>query len=142
MRCEELMTSEVEILRARQTVREAAHRMRDRNIGFLPICDDADELVGVLTDRDITVRVVAEDRPGDLPVEEVMTVDVISCAPGDDLERAEELMRVNQKARLVCVDETGRIAGVISLADIAQYDSERRAGEVVADVTEREAEVH
>src|SRR5688572_32865130 len=103
MRCEELMTSEVEILRHKQTVREAAQRMRELNIGFLPICDDAQQLVGVLTDRDIALRVVAEDRPGSVAVEEVMTEEVITCGPQDEVEYAERLMRTNQKARLGCV---------------------------------------
>jgi CBS domain-containing protein len=142
MRCEELMTVEVEVLQAGATVREAARKMRDLNIGFLPIVDDAQQLVGVLTDRDITVRVVADDRGPTTVVDDVMSEDVITCDPDDDVARAEDLMRVNQKARLVCVDETGRVAGVISLADIAQYEDERRAGELVADVTEREADVH
>src|SRR6185436_10269058 len=110
------------------TVREAARRMRDLNIGFLPICDDAGQLTGVLTDRDIALRVVAEDRPGDVAVADVMTEEVITCRPDDDVRRAEELMRTNQKVRLPCVDETGRIVGVISLTDIAQYDNEQRAG--------------
>jgi CBS domain-containing protein len=142
MRCEDLMTSEVEIARAGEAVGEAARRMRDLNIGFLPICDDAEQLVGVITDRDIAMRVVAEDRQSNVAVEDVMTEDVVTCRPDDESEQAEELMRVNQIARLVCVDEGGKIAGVISLADIAQYESELRAGELVADVTEREAEVH
>ncbi|HEY7375312.1 MAG TPA: CBS domain-containing protein [Polyangia bacterium] len=142
MLCEELMTSEVEVLEVGTSVREAAKRMRDLNLGFLPIIDDAQQLVGVLTDRDIALRVVAGDRPVDVPVDEVMTEDVISCRPDDDVERAEELMRVNQKARLVCLDEAGRVAGVISLADIAQYEDETRAGSVIADVTARETDVH
>jgi CBS domain-containing protein len=142
MLCEELMTSEVEVLDVGTSVREAARRMRDLNLGFLPIVDDAQQLVGVLTDRDIALRVVADDRPLDIPVDEVMTEEVISCRPDDDVERAEELMRVNQKARLVCLDEGGRVAGVLSLADIAQYEDETRAGSVIADVTERETDVH
>jgi CBS domain-containing protein len=142
MLCEELMTSEVEVLDVGTSVREAARRMRDLNLGFLPIVDDAQQLVGVLTDRDIALRVVADDRPADVPVDEVMTEDVVSCRPDDDIERAEELMRVNQKARLVCLDEAGRVAGVISLADIAQYEDETRAGSVIADVTARETDVH
>jgi CBS domain-containing protein len=116
--------------------------MRDLGIGFLPICDDAKELVGVLTDRDIALRVVAEDQPHEVRVEEVMTAEVITCRPEDEVERAEALMRTNQKSRLVVVEDTGQVAGVISLADIAQYDDEERAGRVLADVTEREAEVH
>jgi CBS domain-containing protein len=142
MRCEDIMTSEVEVLRHSQTAREAAQLMRDLNIGFLPICDDAKQLVGVLTDRDIALRVVAEDRPSSVAVAEVMTEEVITCSPEDDAERAEQLMRTNQKARLVCVDDTGRVVGVISLADLAQYETERRAGQVVADVTGREAAIH
>src|SRR5438105_2118343 len=127
MRCEEVMTSEVEILKTRQSVAEAARRMRDLDVGFLPICDDAEELVGVLTDRDIAVRVVAEGWPSDLAVEEVMTTDVLCCSPDEELERAEELMRTNQKTRLVCIDDAGHVAGIISLADIAQYEDEGRA---------------
>jgi CBS domain-containing protein len=141
MRCEELMTSEVEVLRTRDTAREAARRMRELDIGFLPICDDGQELVGVLTDRDIALRVVAEGRSFTVPVEEVMTTDVITCRADEEVERAEQLMRGNQKARIVCLDDAGHVAGVISLSDLAQYEDERRAGEVIADVTQREAEL-
>lgn len=142
MRCDELMTSDVEIIGTRQTVREAAQRMRDRNVGFLPVCDDAQQLVGVLTDRDIALRVVAADRGSATAVEEVMTEELVTCRSGDDVEHAEKLMRVNQKARLICLDEAEHVAGVISLTDIVQYENECRAGKVVADVTEREAEIH
>jgi CBS domain-containing protein len=141
MRCDEVMTSEVEILRTRDTVREAARRMRDLDVGFLPICDDAQDLAGVLTDRDIALRVVAEGLSHDVPVVEVMTEEVITCRADEEVERAEALMRTNQKARIVCLDDAGRVAGVISLADLAQYEDERRAANVVADVTEREAQV-
>jgi len=136
------MTSEVEVLGIGTSVREAARKMRDLNLGFMPIVDDAQQLVGVLTDRDIVVRAVAEDRKARTAVEEVMTEEVITCDPEDDVERAEALMSVNQKSRLVCVDETGQVVGVISLSDIAQYEDETRAGEVMANVTQREADVH
>src|SRR3954447_26176914 len=135
MRCEELMTSEVEVLVIGTSVREAARKMRDLNLGFMPVVDDARQLVGVLTDRDIVVRAVADDRKARTAVEELMTEDVVTCDPEDDVERAEALMSVNQKSRLVCVDETGQVVGVISLSDIAQYEDETRAGEVTAEVT-------
>jgi CBS domain-containing protein len=141
MRCEELMTAGVEALRLRDTTRDAARKMRDANVGFMPVLDDSEEVVGVLTDRDVVVRVVAEALPLETRVEDVMTEEVISCAPGDDLERAEALMRANQKARLVVMDESGRLAGVISIADIAQYEDARRAGDIVGDITEREVHV-
>jgi CBS domain-containing protein len=139
MRCNELMTADVKVMNPRNRVHEAARVMRDLNIGFLPICDDSGSLVGVLTDRDITVRVVAEQRPFSTTVEDVMTEDVVTCGAEDDVRRAEELMQVNQKARLVCVDESGHVAGVLSYADIVQYEDERRAGAVLSDITEREA---
>ena len=142
MRCEELMTSEVEALHVGATVREAARKMRQLNIGFLPIVDDSQQLVGVLTDCDIALRLVAENLKTSTAVEQVMTEEVITCSPDDDVERAEALMRVNQKARLVCIDEAGDVVGVISMSDLAQYDEEGRAGDVMADVTEREAHVH
>jgi CBS domain-containing protein len=142
MQCDELMTTQVEILQTSQTVAEAARRMRDLNIGFLPICDEDEQVVGVLTDRDIAVRVVAEERPHDLTVEEVMTEGVITCRPDDDIEEAEELMRVHQKARLVCVDDAGHVVGVISLTDIAEHDDECRAGQVLTEVSSRGVQAH
>lgn len=141
MRCDELMTTGVEVLRLRDTTREAARKMRDANVGFMPVLDDGEEVVGVLTDRDVVVRVVAEGLPLETRVEDVMTEEVISCAPGDDLEHVEDIMRANQKARLVVIDESGRLAGVISIADIAQYEDARRAGDVIGDITEREVHV-
>jgi len=141
MRCDELMTAGVEVLQLRDTTRHAARKMRDANVGFMPVLDDSEEVVGVLTDRDVVVRVVAEGLPLETRVEDVMTGEVISCAPGDDLERVEDIMRANQKARLVVIDESGRLAGVISIADIAQYEDARRAGDVIGDITEREVHV-
>jgi CBS domain-containing protein len=85
MRCEELMTADPEVLEARGTVSNAAAKMRDANVGFLPIVDDAEQVVGVLTDRDLVVRVMAEGLSLETRAEEVMTADVISCRPDDDL---------------------------------------------------------
>jgi CBS domain-containing protein len=142
MRCEALMTPEPEVLRTDDTVRTAAAKMRDASIGFLLVLDDVDQLVGVVTDRDLAVRVLAEALPPETPVGQIMTVDVVTCNPDDDLGRAERLMRMNQTGRLAVVDDAGRLVGVISLADIAQYDDAGRTGSVVGDITEREATVH
>lgn len=138
MRCEELMTTEVEIVKPEDSIQEAAQRMRDSNVGFLPVCADDGTAVGVLTDRDIAIRVVADDRPWRTPVRDVMSSDVVSCRPEDDVKRAEDLMRVNQKSRLPCIDEAGRVVGVISLADVAQYEAPRRTGELLGEISDRE----
>lgn len=138
MRCDEVMTSEVEFCTVGETVVDAARKMRTMNIGFLPVCQSEGTVVGLLTDRDLVLRVLAENRSAETRVEEVMTEEVVSCLPSDELARAEDLMRTNQKQRVVCIDETGRLAGVISLADIAQFDTDARTGALLSDVSERE----
>jgi CBS domain-containing protein len=142
MRCDEVMTREVECAKPDDSVAEAARRMSELDVGFLPICNEEGAPIGTLTDRDITVRVVAKRRSLDATVEEVMTSDVITCRPDDDVTRAEQLMRANQISRMVCVDDDGQIAGVISLADISQYEAENEAGKLLADLKQNEAHVH
>ena len=142
MTCDEIMKRDVECVSPGDTVEDAAARMRDANVGFLPICDQSRKVLGTLTDRDITIRLVAAGKPGSTLVEDVMTRDAVTCRPEDDIRRAEELMRVNQKARIPCVDDTGRVVGVVSLTDLAQYEDEHRAAEVITEVTGREAGVH
>jgi len=138
LRCEEIMTTEVEVARIGDSVAESARKMRDLNIGFLPVCDQADVVQGVVTDRDLAIRVLADERGPATAVEEVMTEEVVTCRPEDDVSQVERLMRTNQMSRILCLDESGRVAGVISLADLAQYEEAGRAGEVIGDVTERE----
>jgi IMP dehydrogenase len=113
--------------------------MLDRNIGFVPVVDTQGQVSGVVTDRDLALRVVAAKRPPGTPVSEIMTRDVRVCHPGDDLPTAERKMAAVRKSRLVVVDDHGRCVGVISLSDIAQADSRVHAGEVLYAVTRREA---
>jgi CBS domain-containing protein len=137
MRCEEVMTREVETIAPSATVVEAARRMRGLGIGFLPVCQSDSTPVGTVTDRDIVLRAVADEKPLSTAVEEVMTGEVVACRPHDELERAEELMRTNQVSRVLVVDDDGRIAGVISLADVARYELEREVGHTLADVKQQ-----
>jgi CBS domain-containing protein len=142
MRCEEVMTREVECLKSTDTVAEAARRMSELDVGFLPICRSDGAPVGTLTDRDIVLRVVAQHRSYTTQVDDVMTPDAVSCRPDDDVTRAEQLMRLNQISRILCIDDEGQIAGVISLADISQYEVDTEAGKVLAEVKGSEAHVH
>jgi CBS domain-containing protein len=137
MRCDEAMTEDVEKLGLGDDVARAARRMRDADVGFLPICQSDGTPVGTLTDRDIVVRVVAEGRPPTTAVEEVMTSELISCRPEDDLSEAERLMRVYQVSRVLVIGEDGRVAGVISLADVTRADADPTAGQTLADIKER-----
>jgi CBS domain-containing protein len=142
VRVEELMTAEIVALAPDRPASEAARAMAENDIGFIPVTEADSTVVGVITDRDLTLRVLGEGRSADTRLEDVMTEDVVSCYAGDDLGVCELLMRENQVSRLVVLGDDDLLAGVISLSDLAQYEDERRAGELLADVTEREAEPH
>lgn len=139
MRCEEIMKRDVECLEPTEAVQEAARKMRDENVGFLPVCDNDKKIVGTLTDRDIAIRVVAENRPLSTAVREIMSREVVSCRASDDLHRAEQLMARHQKSRMLCVDDAGRIVGVISLSDIAKRADAGEAAQTMRQIAEREA---
>ncbi len=115
--------------------------MRDLNIGFLPVCDVAKKVRGTVTDRDLAIRVVAEDRPSSVPVSDLMTQPVITCHPDDDIRTVQRLMGQHHKSRIVVVDESESAVGIISLSDIAQYVDEPEAGQTMKKVSEREARV-
>lgn len=138
MRCDEIMKQNVECAMPEDSVEDAACKMRDHNLGFLPICDDAGRVLGALTDRDIAIRVVAEGKPNSTRVEEVMTPDVVATKPEDNLETAEQLMAKHHKSRMMCIDSDGRLAGVISLSDIAQHH-QQAASDTLREVSAREA---
>ncbi|HEX6272607.1 MAG TPA: CBS domain-containing protein [Polyangiaceae bacterium] len=116
----------------------AAARMRADNIGFLPVCDARGRVVGTLTDRDIAIRLVADNRPTSTPVAEIMTREVVACSPSDDVHRAEQLMGKHKKSRIICIDDDGKPVGVISLSDIAQHESSEQTARTMRRVTMRE----
>lgn len=143
MKCSEVMRTNVECCRLDETAAEVAERMRDKNIGFMPVCDASGAVVGTLTDRDLALRVLAERRAGESTlVEEIFTKEVIACKPSDDLEYAEQLMSRHRKSRIVCVDDARRPVGVISLSDIANVEKGARSSEVLRSIAQRESRPH
>jgi CBS domain-containing protein len=132
------MKSPVVCSKLDEDVSAAAARMRSRKIGFVPVCDDTGRVVGTVTDRDLSVRVLAERLLSRTPVRLVMTPGPVTCRPNDDLEVAEDLMRRYHKSRIICVDEGFKPVGVISLSDIATYDDASRVGELLRGICERE----
>jgi CBS-domain-containing membrane protein len=122
MKCEDIMKTELECVSADTSIQAAARKMRDQNIGFLPVCDEGMRVSGTITDRDLAIRAVAEGRAAGTPVGSVMSIDVIACRPEDPLSYARELMAQHHKSRIMCLDRNGRLAGVISLSDVAQLD--------------------
>jgi CBS domain-containing protein len=128
MLCQELMTREVECASPRETIESVAGRMRDANIGFLPVCDEDGHVIGTITERDIVVRLVANDMAARTPAGAVMTRDIVACHPEEDLEHAQELMRRAHVQCVLCVDGSGVLAGVIRLDDLERHDSPHAPG--------------
>jgi len=138
MLCRDVMKTVVFTCHAGDPVAECARTMRDHNLGFLPVLDDDGRVIGVVTDRDLALRILALGASPDAPVGPVMTREVIWCRPLDELRSAEAQMAGARKSRLVVMDDDGSCAGVISLSDIAHADSLARAGQVLSAVTRRE----
>jgi len=119
IKCADLMTTDVECCDADESIAFVAERMRMRNTGFVPVCNGNGAIVGTITDRDLVVRVLAEELDGAyLHAREVMTPEFIACKPSDSIEQVEELMTKHHALRLVCVDDEKRPVGVISLWDV------------------------
>ena len=120
MRCETVMTPDPITCRANELVVSAAHRMGMAEVGALPVVDaEGRFLVGMLTDRDLAVRVRARGLdPWTTTVEDVMTPDVVACAPGDDLCEAMVRMEEREVQRLPIVDDGGRLLGILTKDDL------------------------
>ena len=120
------------------SVVEAARLMREGDIGSLPITED-ETLVGMITDRDITTRAVAEAAdPGRTSVGEVCSHDLVSVEPDQDLDEALQLMARHQVRRLPVV-ENGRLVGIVAQADIALRAKEKQTGELLEAISEPSA---
>lgn len=141
MRCEEIMKRSVECVSPRDAVQSAAEKMRDENVGFLPVCDDDGSVLGAVTDRDLAIRTLAEGRDGTVPVEEIMSREVIACGADEELEEAEKLMAGRHKSRIMCTDRNGKLIGVISLSDIAQREEAERVVATLRAVGDREVRI-
>ena len=139
MYCKDLMKKDVVFVRPSDEVRQAARLMRSRNVGFLPVCSDERKVVGVITDRDIAVRCVAEGKPSTTTVREIMTHEVVACRPDDDVEVAELAMARHQRSRILCLGPHQYLLGVISLSDFSPAGLKKRAEALLERVSGREA---
>lgn len=133
----ELMTRGAESVSPGHAIGDAAKRMDDLNVGLLPVCEGG-RLVGVITDRDVTVRATAAGKgPADCRVGDVMTADVDCCFEDDALEAAVAKMEARQIRRLPVLSRDGELVGMLSLGDLATHRGGRRAA---AEVLERVSE--
>ena len=135
VRVEEVMSTEIVTVEPSTSAAEAARLMRDHDVGFIPVCQSDGSVVGVLTDRDLVLRVLADGRPNSTRAEEIMTEEVAQCHAADDLGECERLMRANQVTRMLVLGDQDDLVGIVSLADLANHDEDdMRLGNVVADV--------
>jgi len=135
MKVSDVMTRAVQVARPTDTVADVARRMSEIDTGVMPIAE-GDEIVGVITDRDIVIRVVGENRDGEIPISEVMTAPVETCRDSDSLKDATKKMAELQMRRLVIVDDAGKMAGILSLGDVAREHSARAVGHALEDISE------
>lgn len=132
----DIMTQNPARLSTGSTVADAAKLMRDNDTGIAPITD-GDRLVGVITDRDIAIEVVAQGRdPQSTKVDEVASANLVTIDPQQDLDEALRLMAQHQVRRLPVVEEDGRLVGILAQADVARHADPERTGEVVEEISE------
>src|SRR5215831_10679138 len=137
MQVRDVMTKGAECVRSSNSLQEAAQKMKNLDVGPLPVCDN-DRLVGLITDRDIAVRAVAEGcDPRTTTVEHVMTPDVLYCFEDQDVQEAAQLMCEHQVRRLVVLNRDKRLVGIVSLGDLAvDSGDEELAGATLEGVSE------
>lgn len=134
--CEEVMSRNVRTCKESDPASRAAQLMRENNIGLIPIVDAGGRAKGVVTDRDLTLRLLADNKSADTPLKEIMSKEpLVAVAPSDKLSAAEEKMMQSGKGRVLVTDSNGRVVGVISRSEIAHNEEPARAGEVLGSLT-------
>ena len=132
----EVMTPDPQGVETSAPVIEAARIMKQQDVGPVPVLENG-RLVGMLTDRDIAVRVVAEGKdPQSTTVGEGASRDLVTIDPQQDLDEALRLMAQHQVRRLPVVEEDGRLVGIVAQADVATQGDDARTGEVVQQISE------
>ena len=137
MKARDIMSSNPRVVTTSDSISRAAEIMREANVGAVPVVEDSGSmrLAGLVTDRDIAVRIVAEGRDGNVNVREVMSSSLKTVGPDDDLNRVTELMKAEQVRRIpVC--EGDRLVGIIAQADVAREGRDSKTGDVVEKISE------
>jgi len=130
----EIMTRDVRLLSPHDNIQDAAKRMRDDDIGSLPVAE-GDRLVGYVTDRDIVVRGLAEGLPAGAHVHDVMTERVLYCFEDEDVEDVAANMAENQVRRLPVLTRDKRLCGIVALGDIANKGSDASAEDALEGIS-------
>lgn len=138
--CEEVMTPNPVYCLPTDTVTKVAEQMKSENIGSLPVIENEDtqKLIGIITDRDLALKIIAEGRDvKSTKVEAVMTRKVVTCRADDDLQRALDAMAQHQLRRIIIVDPLYKVLGIISQADVAtRVNRPEKTAEVVKEISQ------
>jgi CBS domain-containing protein len=129
------MTSNPKAIQPSTTAQEAARLMKSEDVGPLPIVE-GDRLVGVVTDRDLAIRVLAEGKSPETAVSEIASRDVVTVDPDQSLQEAARLMAEHQVRRLPVVEEDGKLVGLLAQADVAQAGHDTLTGETVQQISQ------
>ncbi|HEV8217295.1 MAG TPA: CBS domain-containing protein [Gemmatimonadaceae bacterium] len=139
MKIQDIMTRDPSCVTSDASVREAAQVMKREDVGIVPVVEQSGRrLVGVVTDRDIAIRCIAEGKDGTCRVRDVMsTDDIATCRESDDVDNVMDAMRTEKVRRIPIVDERGSLVGIVSQADVLRKTSDtNRAGETVEQISE------
>lgn len=140
MKINEIMHRGVDTIAPDAPVASIARLMRDQDIGAVPVVDEDGDLLGIITDRDITIRALADGRDvSALKARDIMTTDVVCCHETDATESVIDLMEDNQIRRLPVLDQDLRLVGMVSLGDISQRMSEHSSAEILKAVSAHHA---
>ena len=132
----EVMTDRPRCVTPETPVSEAARLMKSDDVGSLPILED-DKLTGIVTDRDIVVQAIAEQKdPRGMPVREVASGEVVTIGPEEDLSEALKLMASYQVRRLPVVDEENRLVGIVTQADVAREVKDKDSGQMLQEISQ------
>lgn len=137
--CNDIMTLDPTCCVTTDPVSTAAVVMKVEDVGAVPVVEDASDkkLVGIITDRDIVLQVVAEDKGFDTTIESVMTRNPVTCRPDDSVQNAMDRMAQHQIRRIPVVDGKGRVVGIISQADLAtRIDLPEKTADVLEDISQ------
>ena len=131
----EVMTPDPTTVEPGTSAQEAARKMKSEDVGSLPIVDGG-RLVGMITDRDLALRLVAEGKSADTPVGELGSRELVTIDPQQDLGEAARLMSEHQLRRLPVCEEDGKLVGILAQADVAQAGHDTLTGEVVQKISQ------
>lgn len=135
MKVADIMTRDVTVARPNDTIQDVARRMAHIDVGSLPVCD-GERIQGMVTDRDIAIRAVAEGRSFADPVSGIMSAEVEYCFDTDDADDAADKMAGSQIRRLPVVDKDKRLVGIVALADVALNLKDKPTGKTLEDISQ------